>query len=283
MKFEKTKTLVILSVVSLTSFALFFGLCIYFAGKGAYHGVFERNHVAFSVVLKSSGEEVLSDQKATSLPKERLPLVLENREKENVVFRLFQNGSEKGEFHLEADEKKTVEIDSDGGCLSLLVQKKDTAIGYLSDAESFRIISVKMPDGGELVFLRETKLLRESLNGTFCLFGAFTFEELSVESEGKGEIVLCPEKQFSADLYVFAPRCEIFWKNFKPSFDNSVRNFYLKAKSVNEKKLSLTQYPIMSYAQLSRLASEEQLPRLTDGAEIKIGATFELLESLSIQ
>ena len=283
MKFEKTKTLAVLTALSLLSFVLFLGLCIFFAGKGAYHGVFERNHVAFSIVLKSSGEEVLSDQKASSLPKERLPLVLENREKEDVVFHLFQSGSEKGKFRLEPNEKKTVEIDSDGGSLSLLLQKENADIGFLSDVESFRAINEKMPQGGDLVFLRETKLLQESLNGTFCLFGAFTFEELSVEAEGKGEIVLCPEKHFSADLYVFAPRCEVFWKNFKPSFDHSVRNFYLKAKSVNEKKLSLTQYPITSYKQLSRLASEELLPRLTDDAEIKINASFVLLESLRMQ
>lgn len=280
MKFEKTKTLAILAAVSLICFALFLALSIFFFGSGAYRGVFKRNHASFLLVAKTSEEVILSDQVSNTLTEGRQILSLKNEEKESVSFFLYQNGEEKAKQTLSAGEQKEFELDSDGGTISLLLQQNGNAIAYLSDLESFRAIHKKMEDGGDLVFLSETVLDTEALKGPFRLFGDFSFRELSLESDSDGDIVIFPDKPFLGNLYVFAPKAQVFLNDFTPSFQKSERDFYLKAKSINDKKLSPSEYPIFTFDQLSRLASEDMLPRLTDGSTLRIKKAIEIEQSL---
>ncbi len=280
MRLIRTKNILVLSAISLISFVVFLSFCLFFAGDGAYHGAFVKKQADFSVELKSSGEVILSPAKAEKLAESRQILCLKNNEKENTSFSVYQNGKLKAEMTLSSGEEKDFEMDSDGGKLSLLVQNRD-CVAYLTDSESFRAIHQAMPDGGDLIFLSQSSLGKEFVRGPFRFFGDFTFDELSVETEKGGDIVLYPNEAFQGTLYVSAENSEIFWKRYTPSFDKSQRNFYLKAKAVNEKKLSLSDYPVTSFDQLSRLAAKDQLPHLCDGATLRICKSIQMKSSLA--
>jgi|GEM_PF-1017368 len=277
---EKPKRLQAFAVLSLSGFVLFLLIALLFAG--AYQSSFQRKDISFSLLLDGTGEVILSCEKTEPLPKGKQVLVLQNRERETVAFSLYQSGIEKETITLSAKEKKRINIVSDGTSLSLLAKGEKDSVAYLSDATCFRAISEAMTDGGDLIFISRTELKEETLSAPFRLFGNFSFQTLSVESGKKGKIAVCPDKAFRGTLYVWAPACQIFWKDFSPTYSKEERNFYLKAKEVNEESLSAKDYPISSYEQLARLASKEQLPHLLDGASLCFIKGFEMKESLTL-
>ncbi|MBQ3076058.1 MAG: CotH kinase family protein [Clostridia bacterium] len=281
MNLKKSKRLLILTLASVICFVLFFAMALFFAGRGAYQGAFEKANLSFSVTADHSGTVILSEERSESLPIGQNLLLLKNDENESVSCSLYQNGNEIAALTLGAKEEKGIEVDSDGGALSLLLQKKDEAVAYLSDRDSFQKISRQMKNGGDLVFLAPTDIGRAELFAPFRLFGAFSFRELNVESKEEGRIVLSPDHPFNGELYVYAPNTRIFLKNFTPSFSKEDRDFYLKAKSVNGKPLLPKEYPISSYENLLRLSSENELPYLTDGATLRFNQALTLEKSLS--
>lgn len=278
---KQPKKLWILFAGALLCFLFFLGLSLFFSGIGAYHGAFDRDPVDFSLILDSSGEQILSEKESRLLPKGEQFLRLQNGEKQSVSFILYQNGTEKGSYSLDAGAERKITVESDGSPLSLLVRTKKKTTAYLSDLADCLSAVKSMKDGGDLLFLSHVDLSDQTLNGAFRLFGAFSFTECSLESTGEKEIVLYPNSKFKGELYVFAPDSAVYWKNFNHTAPKAELNFYLKAKRANETLLSLTEYPISSYDRLLRLADEERLPRLSDGAEIRIIREISLADSLA--
>ncbi len=276
----KPKKLWILFSVSLVCFTLFSVLSLFFAGKGAYHGVFKRKDFSFSLTLDSLGEQIISENKTKSLPQGKHSLLLQNRENESVSFAIYQNGEKKSALTLDANGEGVVSLDSDGSALSLVLQSETRTVSYLSDIESFRVVIKSMKQGGDLVFLAYTDLSKEFLSGCFRLFGDFTFSEFSVESSMKGNVVLSPSNPFRGTLYVSAPEARVYWRTFSPATPKKELNYYVKAKRANGTTLSPLEYPISSYDQLFRLASKDCLPNLTDGGTLHITKAIVLGESL---
>ncbi len=280
MKPQRPKKLWILSAISSACFALFLALCLFFAGSGAYHGAFQLDRLSFSITLDTTGEEILSDGASENVPEGKQVLLLQNGEQECVRFLVYQSGKRLADHTLEANAQRGLEIDSDGTKLSIILWQKDRTMAYLSDVKSFLEATKFMNRGGDLVFLSSVDLNHQALNGAFRLFGDFSFEELSLESADQGDLVLCPDKAFNGTIYVWAPNAHLYLRNFSHSAPKNELNFYLKAKSVNGTTLSLLDYPVSSYRQLARLASPDLLPKLSDGATLRITEEISMEESL---
>lgn len=279
MKPEKPKKLVLLSAISLCGFVLFLFIALIFARS--YQGEWERRDLSFSLSDEKTGEVILSCESSTSLPAGERSLLIKNSENEDLSFTLFQSGREKGLITLSAEEEKEILVDSDGSALSLIVKGEDQTVAYLSDAAGFSAVAKKMKNGGDLIFLKTVQLEEAFLSAPFRLFGSFSFQSLSVESEEKGSVAVCPDKSFRGTLYVSAPRCKVFWKEYSPAFSADEYNYYLKAESVNGTSLSSEEYPISSDEQLARLASDQLLPKLSDGAVLQFSKAFSLKDSYS--
>lgn len=277
---QRPKKLWFLLACSVLFFAVFIGLTLFFSGRGAYQGAFEKDPIVFSLSSDHTGEQILSENSSRPLSKGENLLLLQNGESESVVFRVYQNGREKGVYSLPGKSEQGIRIDSDGAKLSLLAQTKKKSVAYVSDLASLHSLTKRMEEGGDLVFLSHVDLTDQLLKGAFRLFGDFSFSEFSLESQGKGRIVLFPDKAFKGTFYALAPEAEVYWRHFQHGAAKGELNFYVKAKKANTTRLSPLEYPVSGYEQLSRLASEDQLPRLLNGGKIHIGKEVSLSESL---
>ncbi len=278
MKVTLARPKLLFVLLSLLLAALFLTLWLYFAGKGAFDGVFLKNEVSFSVF---SGEnEVLSPKKARLLSEGEHDLILKNKENEALSFLICQGEKELFQGMLAPEEEKVISVMSNGSALSVLIAGKE-CVAYLSDTEAFSFLSDQMPSGGDLIFLSPVSL-SGTLRAPFRLFGSFSFEELSFDTEEKGNIVLDPEQDFSALLYVNAPSCRIFWDSFSLSAKKDLTEYYLTAKSVNGKALSAEEFPVDSFEGLLRLSDETMLPRLSDGAHLNIIESFAIKEDVTL-
>lgn len=281
MRHQRSKKLWILFACSALCFTVFLALSFFFFGDGAYHGAFEAKPFAFSLTLKHTGDEILSEKRMQALPKGENLLLLQNMEKEPLAFHIYQNGTEKGTYSLPPKSEQGIVLDSDGNPLSLLVTSEKRSVAYLSDLSSFQAAVKRMEEGGDLIFLSSVDLTGQFLKGSFRLFGDFFFTDFSVESKVDERIVLFPEKEFEGAFYVFAPEADVYWKHFRHVAAKDALNFFVKAKKANTTRLSLLDYPVSDETQLSRLAAEDKLPRLIDGGTIRIKKELSLSDSFS--
>ena len=270
-----------LFVVTLSLFVigvLFLTLFFYFRGAGAYGGVFLKNDLSFTLRGKE-GEVYLSPEESKTLI-ENENLKLENNEKERLTFIFYQEGEKAGEFTLAGKDEKKLPFSFASDRVSLLVKGEKKEVAYLSDRASFLAIAEEMKQGGDLVFLKETSLLKAYLSAPFRFFGHFSFEELSFETKEKGNIVFCPEKEQEGEVFVSAPGCRVYAKKLSLLDEKEYHSFYFQAKSFNGKKIKQNQFPISSFENLERLASESLLPKPNEGAELIFTKEFSLKESL---
>lgn len=281
MKLTLPKKLFVLGFSVLALLVLSLLLFFYFQGSGAFGGAFQRNDVDFSL-FDTKGNIYLSPD-CIKKPLAGESFTLKNGEKETLTFVFYQNGKEKGSVILSGKEKENLSFSFDSSPLSVLVQKGEREIAYLSDKDSFLAISERMNKGGDLVFLDRVSLGEIDLSAPFRFFGNFTFDEVSLETKREGKIVFFPEREFSATLFISAPNCNLNFKKIISSYEKEIFSFCFQVKSVNGKKLLNNYFPVSSFEDLERLSDQSVLPRLTDGGKVVFLKEFSLKESLSFE
>ncbi len=283
MELKKPKELYRRIALVLIGFIIFLFLTVFFAGKGAFGGAFLRKDISFMIKDGKVGEIVLSKDQTKAISEKTGALTIKNGENKALDLILYQSGEEKGTVSLLPKEEKEVSFSSLGVPLSVLIQSKGNEIAYISNKEDLSGILGKMDKGGDLVFLSPVKLERFLLTAPFRLFGKFSFDELNVETLQKGNIVLSPEKKFTGTVFLSAPGCDLICKNVSFDFNDEETDFYIKAKSMNGKRLSLEKYPVSSFENLERLADKDLLPKLYPNSEIVFISSFFVKESLSFK
>ena len=152
---QRPKKLWFLLACSVLFFVVFIGLTLFFSGRGAYQGAFEKDPIVFSLSSDHTGEQILSENSSRPLSKGEDLLLLQNGESESVVFRVYQNGREKGVYSLPGKSEQGIRIDSDGAKLSLLAQTKKKSVAYVSDLASLHSLTKRMEEGGRKSFTYE--------------------------------------------------------------------------------------------------------------------------------
>lgn len=283
MEQKKTKKLYLTAALVFVSLLLSLFFAVFFVSGGIYGGAFLRKDISFSIKDTKTEQVVLSKDLARATSTEKAGFQIKNGEKDALRITLYQSGEEKGKVSLSQKEEKELLLSSSGDSFSILIQKGEKSIAYISQKADLEGILEKMKKGGDLVFLSSVKLGSVSLCAPFRLFGDFSFDELSAETTMKGKIVLFPEKKFTGKTFVQAPDCNLFYKNVSFDFPKEDTDFYLTAKSVNGKSLFSKKYPVSSFENLERLADPSLLPKLNSDSEIIFTAPFSLKSSLSFK
>ena len=276
---KQPRKLYITSFILLFLAGFFFAWTLFFSGEGAYGGALRKERFSF-FLLGEEGEVLLSRDESLPLTAGKRSLRLKNGEDREISFILYQEGEEMARGEVSPREEIRFEIESGSAPLSILLKREEKEVAYLSDEASFHSAAEEMPQGGDLVFLSPVRLGKIFLSAPFRLFGAFSFEEMSLRTDLAGKVVLYPDEAFCANLYVSSPRCALHCRNFTPGFAKEERNFFIKAKSFNGEYLSPASYPVSSFGQLERLSDQKLLPDLTEGANIVFTKPFNVEGSL---
>ncbi len=280
MERNKPKKLCYICLILLAGLVLSLSAMLWFSHKGAWNGALHCPKASFSVW---EGESlVLSPERAKAISQGTHSLQVKNEERESLCFALYANGTLLKKKQFAPKEKQLWDLSlPEKSCLSLVIIGKKTAIAYLTDTPSANAVIQALPKGGDLVFLKDTEWQSLRLTAPFRLFGAFSFEELQWETEEKGRFVLYPEAKQKVTIFVNAPRASVYTKNLSFTFPKSERDYYIKAKRLNDVTLNPDYYPVTSYENLARLADDTKLPRLKDGAEFVFLSSFTVEDSLS--
>lgn len=263
----------------LASFMIALCLLFYFLGKGAYGGVFSPDPIVFS--LSANGQTVLSPESGAPLSAGEHRLTLFVKDPSSLFVYLLSNG--KPLYEGELFEKETVisvSLEKESR-LSVLFIKEADAKAYLSASSDLPFFLEKMQSGGDLTFLADLGPVPLSLQAPFRLFGTYSFEEISVETDLSAPIVLCPSTPVSGALYVNAPAASVYYRNFTPSFTKATRDLYLKAERCNGEALDPLHYPVSSLEELERLSDPASLPRLQENGSVCFLAPISLQKSLA--
>lgn len=234
--------------------------------------------IAFSL---SEAEKVVFDPKRSEpLSAGEHTLFFSNSESEPLSVSLYAQGKCLFQGELAAKSEKEIRIVlPEKGPLSALICG-ESEVAYLSDAASFDAVFPEMK-AGSAVFQRKTKLGKVFLSQPISFYGDFSFEELNLETEEEAEIYFSAKEKLVAPIYIFAPKAKIYMESVWLPGDDAALDFYVKAKSLNRKKLSPESIPIENFDQLKRLSDRSLLPRFFEGAKLEFSAPFSIEDSLS--
>ncbi len=271
--------------IFITALVLVFSLALFlfFFIEDAKNSPFYRSEISFSVEL---GDQILlSEDVAEPVRPGEQVLILKNGEKKDLSFTLYFGDRLLETVAVPAGQEKHLTVSfREEGTLNLLLQMDGHDTLYLTDRSAMGAAIFQMKDGGDVVFLRKVEWESEHFTAPFRLFGSFSFQELTLETSDFGRVVLAPEDAFCATVYLEAPLCRVDWNSgFSPAFSEEENNFYVKAASLNGKQLSPGSFPIQSFSQLSRLADDNLLPRLSENATLTFLSSFTVERSLSFE
>jgi len=278
MRIEAPKKLITLALSSFFALVLLIVGAIYFEGRGAYGGTFLLNVPDVSVY---HGEQaVISQEESLFLESSEYSLRLVNRESKELFFAFFAGDVFLKEVSVPGGEEREISLNHPGGVLSLALKGKKIRFGYVGEAKALNAVGDYLETDGDLLFSNETTLDGITLYAPFRLFGKFTVSQLNFDTERSGKIVLCPKTEQTGTLYVQAPACRVYFRSFLPNVSEDRYDFYIKAKSVNQRVLDSERFPVSNFDELSRLATEEVLPRCFDGASLRFMQSFEMESSV---
>ncbi len=278
MEIKTPKKLVGLTAFLLFATVLLLLLFLFSIGKGSYGGAFIPSPVKAFVRL--DGKEVFSSDGIMSLSGEKSTFELENKEKEEISFLFLFQGDPLGEVTLSSGEKTEYALEHPQGKLSLILRGERKNTAYFAEEKSFSAIAPSFRVKTEMFFFDSPVLQNVTLQAPCRLFGDFSVHELEINTDLEGDIVFCPDASLKDIVYIRAPFCKVYFRNFSlPSRWD--KNYCLKAKSLNGKSLSPSLYPISDFDQLKRLSEEDCLPQLSENAELRFISPFALKDDVS--
>jgi len=260
-------------------FLLCLFLAIFFSQSGAYHGAFLRNDPSIS--LWRGEKVVLNESESHPLPGGDWEILAVNEEREDYRVLVIAGDQVLADVSLSAKEEKKISLSlSSESHLSLVALGEKTA-AFLSDAEALSSAKEAMTDGGDLIFLRPVSLDEEKFSAPFRFFGSFSLKEMALDTEKKGKIVLCPEEEQTATVYLSAPQAVFYTRGVSFSFPKDSYDYYLKAVSWNGKKLKPEVFPIANFEELKRLSQENSLPKMQENAKLVFYSSFVMKDDVS--
>ncbi len=277
MEIKTPKKLLVLVGTLFLSAALFAALFLYSVGTGAHGGVFLPSPLKAEVYFE--GELLFSPKKTLPLNVGEIALALQNKEKEEATFTFFSEGDTLGQITLSAGEEKEYCLTLPKDDLSLVVSTPTQSDAYLCHTASAKEIAPILSTQADLYAFDSVDLSGLCFSCPVRLFGDFVLDELSLQSDAKGEIVLCPNEPMEGSLFVQAPQCKVYFRNFSLPAELSP-DFCLKGKSLNGKALNPDLFPVSSFDQLARLATPEAIPNLSENSTLSVTAPISLQEDL---
>ena len=227
---------------------------------------------SFALTVRCDGASLWEKKESGEVPAGAHTLTLSWQEKKGATVRLLSGGESLGQATLAGGEEKALSVTAAKGApLSVIVLPEEGAVtAYPASPEDLAPSLEALSRGGDLVCLYRAELGALSLRAPVRLFGDFHLSALTVDTELPGRIVLAPERDFTAHLTVFAPRCSLSLSRVSLSFEEAEAPYYLRVSSVNRAPCFTGFIPVDSEEKLARLFDPASLPRLVSGDTVRV-------------
>ncbi len=161
---------------------------------------------------------------------------------------------------------------------------------FVFDRESFKAARAWSKAGSDLVFLKETAFTELQLERPLRLFGAFTFERCTLQTNLSGRAVVCPDREQKAAFSVYAPELDFYTRDVEFAFEERLTDYYFTVKTLNGEKRDLSYFPVANFTMLSELSKNaaflsDERPAVVDLVEtfvLKIDVSFDRAFSLTL-